>query len=220
MSRPASCLRVALLGGFVLGCSAPPAASPPVTSGPAPVSTGPSPVAAGVPGGVGPAATTADPAGPSTLGAGPDPVSTLAPAGDGDGVSRITGTDSDVAKPSPAGPELQSALVAFGQRYLAFDYRVNDATRVEQLRPLVTPELYGQLAQPMPAPLLASLAAQQRVVSATFVAVRALDASVYELNFTVLTSTAANGSTPATMIEESRVLLVSVDGNQLVSDVR
>lgn len=164
------------------------------------------------------AVSTAAGGAPSSAGTGP--ASSVA-AADGMG-ARIVGTDSDVtaAPPTPADAGLESSLREFGRLYLGYDYRADAAVRAEALRPYVTPELFTQLAAPMPAALVASLTAEQRITEAAFIDITAVDAGVYRLRYDVHTTVASGGRTVDAGPEQTRTLTVTVDPAQLVSDVR
>lgn len=222
-----ACLATAVSAGALSACapsgtvSAPPSSASPSTQvvGRAPgVSTGPASTL--LPGGNGngaaPVSTVVG--SPSTGGTGP--ASSVA-AADGVG-ARIVGTDSDVtpAPAAPADPGLEGSLREFGRLYLGFDYRTDAATRADALRPYVTPELYTQLSAPMPAALVASLVAEQRVTEAAFIDIAALDAGVYRLRYDVHTTVASGGRTVDAGPNQTRTLTVTVDVAQLVSDVR
>lgn len=155
---------------------------------------------------------------PSTVGTGP--ASSVA-AADGVG-ARIVGTDSDVtsAPAAPADAGLEGSLREFGRLYLGYDYRTDAAARADALRPYVTPELFTQLSAPMPAALVTSLAAEQRVTEAAFVDIAALDAGVYRLRYDVHTTVASGGRTVDAGPNQTRTLTVTVDAAELVSDVR
>lgn len=215
-----ACLATAVSAGALSACAPsgtvsapPPSASPSsqVVGGVPDVSTVPASTL--VPGGAG----TPGPA-PSSAGTGP--ASSVA-AADGVG-ARIVGTDSDVtsAPASPADAGLEATLREFGRRYLGYDYRTDAAARAEALRPYVTPELFTQLAAPMPAALVASLAAEQRVTEAGFVDIATLDAGVYRLRYDVYTTVASGGRTVDAGPVQARTLTVTVDAARLVSDVR
>lgn len=157
---------------------------------------------------------------PSTASTTPDP---QAPpqtklAADGSGSALIVGTDSETvpAAPSPVTPQIQALLDAFGHQYLEYDYRADPAARAEALRSLVTPQLFQQLSQPLPAAMVETLRAEHRVVTATLVSVQPVDAGVYQIAYAV--DTRADG-VPAAKAQP-RSLVVTVDGQQRVSDVR
>lgn len=222
-----ACLATAVSAGALSACapsgtvSAPPSSASPSTQvvGRAPgASTVPASTL--LPGGNG---NGAAPVGtvvgsPSTGGTGP--ASSVA-AADGVG-ARIVGTDSDVtsAPVAPADAGLEGSLREFGRLYLGYDYRSDAAARADALRPYVTPELFTQLAAPMPAALVASLEAEQRVTEAAFVDIAALDAGVYRLRYDVHTTVASGGRTVDAGPNQTRTLTVTVDAAQLVSDVR
>jgi hypothetical protein len=128
------------------------------------------------------------------------------------------GTDSAVTEPPAAeiGPGLQSSLVEFGRRYLSFDYRIPPAEQIEPLRELTTAELFAQLAQPMPPALVESLVAEERVVDAELTELLPLQAGVFQLTYQ-LTVTSNDDDVAGS---EVRTLIVSVDPDDRVSDVR
>ncbi|MEZ5407264.1 MAG: hypothetical protein R2761_04510 [Acidimicrobiales bacterium] len=173
-----------------------------------------------LPGGNGTAAPSSVVAGSAPSASGTGPASSVA-AADGVG-ARIVGTDSDVtsAPPAPADAALEAALREFGRLYLGFDYRVDTAARAEAMRPYVTPELFAQLSAPMPAALVASLTAEQRVTEATFSDMAPIDAGVFRLRFDVHTTMASGGRTIDAGPDQARTLTVTVDAARLVSDVR
>ncbi len=222
-----ACLATAVSAGALSACapsgtvSAPSSSASPSTQvvGRVPgVSTGPASTL--LPGGNGNGAATQGTVvgSPSTLGTGP--VSSVA-AADGVG-ARIVGTDSDVtsAPAAPADAGLEDSLREFGRLYLGYDYRSDAAARADALRPYVTPELFTQLSSPMPAALVASLEAEQRVTEAAFVDIAALDAGVYRLRYDVHTTVASGGRTVDAGPNQTRTLTVTVDAAHLVSDVR
>ncbi len=222
-----ACLATAVSAGALSACapsgtvSAPSSSASPSTQviGRAPgASTVPASTL--LPGGNGNGATPASTVvgSPSTVGTGP--ASSVA-AADGVG-ARIVGTDSDVtsAPAAPADAGLEGSLREFGRLYLGYDYRTDAAVRADSLRPYVTPELYTQLAAPMPAALVASLVAEQRVTEAAFVDIAAVDTGVYRLRYDVHTTVASSGRTVDAGPNQTRTLTVTVDSAQLVSDVR
>ncbi|MDH4364784.1 MAG: Tim44 domain-containing protein [Acidimicrobiia bacterium] len=222
-----ACLATAVSAGALSACapsgtvSAPPTSSSsgPVIGGGPGASTGHASTL--LPGGGGhgvPASAAAGYARSSSAGTGP--ASSVA-AANGVG-ARIVGTDADVTSAPPAAADagLEAALREFGRLYLGFDYRIDAATRAEALRPYVTPELFAQLSAPMPAALVASLTAEQRVTEATFSDIAAIDAGVFRLRFDVHTTVASGGRTVDGGPDQTRTMTVSVDAAQLVSDVR
>lgn len=223
-----ACLATAVSAGALSACapsgtvSAPRASASPSSQviGGAPGAQSTVPASTLLPGGDGTGAPATGAAGytPATSGAGP--ASSVA-AADGVG-ARIVGTDSDVtsAPPAPADAGLEASLREFGRLYLAFDYRTEAAARAEALRPYVTPELFTQLSAPMPAALVASLTAEQRVTEAAFVDIAALDAGVYRLRFEVHTTVASGGRIVDAGPNQTRTVTVTVDAARLVSDVR
>ncbi len=171
-------------------------------------------------GGLGGPASSAAPGGagaPSTAATAPvaAPYGTK-PAANG-GTPLLAGTDAQVAKPSAVTPEVQANLTVFGRAYLGYDYRTAPATRTEALRPVTTPQLFAQLTQPLPAALAQQLQAEHRVVTVDPVSVVPVDAGVFRATFSV--HTLADGL-PAAGTTSSRVLIVTVDAQQRVSDVR
>jgi len=224
-----ACVATAVSAGALSACapsgtvSAPSGSASPSTQvvGGTPLVPSTSPASTLLPGGGG-TATAASGAGgyavPTTAGTGPP--NTVA-AADGVG-ARIVGTDSDAtaAPPAPADAGLAASLQEFGRLYLGFDYRTEAATRAEALRPYVTPELFAQLSAPMPAALVASLTAEQRVTEAAFVDIATLDAGVYRLRYDVHTTVASGGRTVDAGPSQTRTLTVTVDAARLVSDVR
>ena len=222
-----ACLATVVSAGALSACapsgtvSAPPASASPSSQviGGVPGDASTVPAITLLPGG----GSGGGPATPSSTIAGvpgTGPASSVA-AADGMG-ARIAGTDSDVtsAPVAPPGSGLQASLQEFGRLYLAFDYRTEPATRADALRPYVTPELFTQLSAPMPAALVASLAAEQRVTEASFVDIAALDAGVFRLRYVVHTTVASGGRTVDAGPNQTRTLTVTVDAAQLVSDVR
>ncbi|MDH3681935.1 MAG: hypothetical protein OEV40_18505, partial [Acidimicrobiia bacterium] len=151
-------------------------------------------------------ASAADASSPdaSIAGATPSPVDGL-----------VAGTDSSTpADAVPPAAALHARLVEFGRLYLAFDYRADPGTRLAELRSLVAPGLLDQLAQPMPPALREFVEAEERIVEPEFIELTPLASDVFQLSFTVATSAAGDRT------EEHRRLIVTVDGAQLVSDVR
>ena len=225
-----ACLATAVSAGALSACAPSGTVSAPSTSAsPSSQVIGGAPGASTVPavtllpggndgGGAGGPASTVAGGAPSSTGTGP--ASSVA-AADGVG-ARIVGTDSDVASApaAPADAGLEASLREFGRLYLGYDYRTDTAARAEALRPYVTPELFTQLAAPMPAALVASLTAEQRVTEAAFVDITALDAGVYRLRYDVHTTVASGGRTIDAGPDQTRTLTVTVDPAQLVSDVR
>lgn len=222
-----ACLATAVSAGALSACapsgtvSAPPSSATPsgqVNGGAPGASTVPASTL--LPSGGGPGNTAATIAGAAPVTAGYGPASSVA-AADGVG-ARIVGTDSDVtsAPAAPADAGLETSLREFGRLYLGYDYRTDAAARADALRPYVTPELFTQLAAPMPAALVASLAAEQRVTEAAFVDIAALDAGVYRLRYDVHTTVASGGRTVDAGPDQTRTLTVTVDAARLVSDVR
>lgn len=140
-----------------------------------------------------------------------EPDTATDPEGDAD---RVAGTDSgpipDLTEPDD---ELRARLIDFGGRYLAYDYRLGPDDRLAGLQPLVAADLLDELAQPVPAALTDQLAAEERVVVAAFDGLRPIDENVYELRYTVTTAGASAD-------DGGRTLVVTVDEEQLVSDVR
>ncbi len=222
-----ACLATAMSAGALSACAPSGTVSAPSSSAsPSTQVIGGAPGASTVPAstllpggnGNGAAPVSTVPGSPSTVGTGP--ASSVA-AADGVG-ARIVGTDSDVTSvpPAPADAGLEGSLREFGRLYLGYDYRTDAAARADALRPYVTPELFTQLAAPMPAALVASLAAEQRVTEAAFVDIAALDGGVYRLRYDVRTTVASGGRTVDAGPNQTRTLTVTVDPAQLVSDVR
>lgn len=127
----------------------------------------------------------------------------------------VAGTDSSTPfAATPPTASLEARLVDFGLLYLAFDYRADPGAKLVALRPLVVPALLDQLAQPLPPALTELVEAERRVVEAEFVGLVPLASDTFQLTFTVATSSDGDRT------EQLRTLTVTVNGEQLISDVR
>ena len=137
-----------------------------------------------------------------------------------------SGTDSALAEPpAPLAPAIESQLIDFGRRYLEFDYRTPTSSPLAAVQAVVTPALYAALVAPLPAALVESLVAEQLVVTAEFVAIDGVEGrigggGVYQLTYLLTVTRIEPGAGRSEQLERTQILVVVVDGNDLVEDVR
>ena len=135
----------------------------------------------------------------------------------------VSGTDSEPIVAPPVAAELASQLGRFGQLHLGYDYREDAAVRLAPLERLVAPELYLDLAAPLPPALVASLAEERRVVTVEPLEVAGLDAGpdgggVFEILLAVTERRTLGGEVEVS--ERVEAVVVVVDAAGLVVDVR
>ena len=127
----------------------------------------------------------------------------------------VTGTDSSTpVEPDQLSDAAQAKLTDFAELYLGFDYRDDEAIRIGRLRPLVSPGLLDQLSIPIPPSLREQFEAERRVTEATLLELTPLGNGVFTLAMTLSTTT-TDGH-----FDDARLLIVTTDAAQLVSDVR
>ncbi len=144
-----------------------------------------------------------------------DASNALDPASASAGTAR-PGTDAAItARFLPPSPALETRLIGFGRLYLEFDYRESSDDRAAGFVDLVEPSLLDELTQPIPPALLESLRDDRRIVRAEFVDVTRVEPRAFQLRFMVTTD-ARSLPDPRS---ETRTILVSINDDDLVSDV-
>lgn len=144
------------------------------------------------------------------------PAEALANGGETEPVEGIVaGTDSSTpVDPGQPDAAMQATLTEFAELYLGYDYRGDESARTDRFRRLVTPVLLDQLSTPIPPTLREQFDAERRVTEATLLELTPLDDGLFALNMALSTITASGSH------DDVRLLIVAVNAEQLVSDVR
>jgi len=137
------------------------------------------------------------------------------------------GTDSahSLLPPVVLDAVAEQAVIDVGRAYLEYDYRVTPEARLAPVEDAMTPELFVELVAPLPPSLFGTLAAEQRMVTVTFVAIEGVEkrpdgAGVYELSFELNESRVGAGESKPEEQNWSQTLVVVVDSNNVVEDLR
>ena len=135
---------------------------------------------------------------------------------------RISGTDAEAVEPAPLGPAVETRLELVAAAYLTYDHRLDPPTPLADHVDALTDDLAAQVTGPLPPAMTAELAAEQRVAVADVVSITSSGPSTYtvEADVTVDTVDPARPGEPPTSTTIRRRLLVTVDTDGLVSDIR
>ena len=124
-------------------------------------------------------------------------------------------------------PGLRTHLELVAQVHLEFDYRTDRHESLTKIQPLVTEELFADLAAPLPANLTESLLAEQTVIEAHVEHFTVVEANVYAITYSVTHfsggahSADSNELTPLGTESVSQVtVIVSTDSDGIVADLR